>query len=435
MRTVAIIVALGYARNALCVPSRALAAPPAEFTPNPAPGGGGSRYRDSAHFRVYNTDDATADTALETLEAAYDCFVTGQGWRSPGLSINHLDHDAAGPWYKMNIYNVADLGPNVAANTPGDAPTGLSYMNVVAEWMTTPAVTVHEYGHALTYAEHTWIEQGRTGAWWEPVANFVADAFLTSAACADARAAHRQPEGATTVVNLPKVVGDAHQVLVDGTPGSGNYYDAWPFLAYLAANPDGYPGLGPAALPDLWRRYDPGSNETPLHVLARLVQQQQPAAGNLSAQDVVARYWARMAFVDIGHAQARARFEQTRGSLNYANLDSVGGGQYRVKAARRPQYLGANIVPLTAVAAAVEVRVQASAPFTATLAVRAPGGGHVRYVALADGVGSADLAAGEEAALVVVNTPDTLYLYDPFALSSEVTKGLDYQVQITGATV
>ena len=80
--------------------------------------------------------------------------------------------------------------------------------------------------------------------------------------------------------------------------------------------------------------------------------------------------------------------------------------------------MGANIIPLKASGGSVSVEVTASAPFGATLAVRAADKS-VRYIDLS---------------LVVANTPDTLYLYDPFSPISEVNRGLDYQVQITGAS-
>ena len=144
-------------------PTQPLAAPPAEFTPNTRVGPGGGRFKDSPHFRIYDaTSDSVADSTIQTLESAYDCFVTGQGWRSTGLSFN-MENDN-GPWYKMNVYSVASLGPNTAANTGTDMGEGLSFLNVVTEWMNTPAITVHEFGHAMTYAERYWINQGRTGA-------------------------------------------------------------------------------------------------------------------------------------------------------------------------------------------------------------------------------------------------------------------------------
>jgi hypothetical protein len=78
------------------------------------------------------------------------------------------------------------------------------------------------------------------------------------------------------------------------------------------------------------------------------------------------------------------------------------------------------------------VQVTSDDPFTATLAVS--GGSGVRYVDLPGGTGEATLAGGEEATLVVANTPDTLYNYDPFSISGEAAAGLDYEVQLTGAT-
>lgn len=99
-----------------------------------------------------------------------------------------------------------------------------------------------------------WINQGRTGAWWETVANFVADTFITSDICAGSRTKYNQPSG-DTLMNLKKVISDSFQVIVDGSRGSGNYYDAWPFLTYITNNPDKYSGLGMVNFPNVWRKY------------------------------------------------------------------------------------------------------------------------------------------------------------------------------------
>jgi hypothetical protein len=293
----------------------------------------------------------------------------------------------------------------------------------VSNYLSQPRVTVHEYGHSLTYYEKGWIEQTRTGAWWETVANFVADTYMTSPLCEEARTRFGVPEG-DTVIELNKVIGDSHQVIVDGSSGSGNYYQAWPLLTYLTNNPDGYSGLGATALRDMFREHD-GNNETPLHVLERV-------AAPVTVQTIVGRYWARMAYLDIGHEQAQERFFSSRSGLNFSNLDSTGSGTYRVKAARQPRYFGSNIIPLTGTGN-VTVQVTSGAPFTATLSIRAASGA-VRYVDLANGSGQATVESGEEASLVVVNTPDTLYQYDPFSISGDVARGLDYTVQLTGAT-
>ncbi|KAI1076925.1 hypothetical protein F5B20DRAFT_554270 [Whalleya microplaca] len=419
------ITTLSWVLRANGAPAPALAGPPAEFTPNTKVGPGGTSFKDSPHFRGYGAaSDSIANTVIQTLESAYDCFVNGQGWRSTGLSFNSENDD--GPWYKMNVYNVANLGANTAANTGTDMRYGLSFLNVVTQWMNTPSITVHEFGHALTYAERYWIDQGRTGAWWETVANFVADTFITSSICSDARAKYNQPSG-DTLMNLDKVISDSYQVIVDGTSGSGNYYEAWPFLTYIANNPDGYTGLGMENFRNVWLKYRRDSNETLLHVLDQL-------ASPTRIQTVVGRYWARMAYVDIGHAKARELFDRTRSDFNYANLDSLGNGRYRVKASRRPKYMGANIIPLKATNESIGITVTASAPYSATVAVKSSDG-TVRYIEALDGKGQVDLGSGEEASLVVVNTPDTLYLYDPFSLTSEVSQGLDYQVELTGASV
>lgn len=389
---------------------------PAEFEAQPNVGGGGGQCEESPHFRVCGASSAEATKALDLLEGTYSCFVETLCWRSSGLSFN--DDSDAGPYHKVNIYAVASLG-NAAGQMFSDAATGMSYLRVLTRSIADPRVTVHEYGHALTYHEGGWVEQTRTGAWWEPVANFVADTFMTSPFCAEARQKHNIEEG-RTIIELRKVLADSHQVLVDGSQGSGNYYQSWPFLAYLTYNPDGYPGLGKTALRDMFRQHN-GRNETPLHVLERV-------AMPTSVQTIVGRYWARMAYVDIGHKQAQEAFNSS--PIRSANLDAAGGDMYRVKSARAPRYMGANIIPLSG-SGTIGVKVTSSGQLTATLAIRGQGG--VRYVDLPDGAGEATLESGEEVSLVVANTP-ALLDYDPFNISGEAGRGLDYQVQLTGAT-
>jgi hypothetical protein len=147
-----------------------------------------------------------------------------------------------------------------------------------------------------------------------------------------------------------------------------------------------------------------------------------------SVQTIVGRYWARMAYVDIGHKQAQEAFNSS--PVTSANLDASGGEMYTVKSARAPRYMGANIIPLSG-SGAVSVKVTSSGMFTATLAIR--GGGAVRYVDLPGGAGDATLGSGEEASLVVANTP-ALLDYDPFNISGDAGRGLMYSVQLTGAT-
>jgi Family of unknown function (DUF6055) len=289
---------------------------------------------------------------------------------------------------------------------------------------------VHELGHALTLAEKGWVDQGRTGLWWETVANFVADTFETSPFCANARTKHALAT-AGTIIDLNAVIGNSFNIIVM----NGNQYEAWPFLAYLTYNPDNYPGIGKMALPNLFRNHK-RNNETPLHVLERL-------STPITVQAIVGRYWARMAFVDIGHPSAQATFLAGRSRLNYANLTAAGTGTYTPITARQPKYCGSNIIPLKVSGdGTVSVTItnlgngQADSNFTATLAIRSTSSGAARYVDLPSGSGSATVASGEEATLVVANTPSTLYLYDPsnIGTSDPANAGLNYRLQLTGAT-
>jgi hypothetical protein len=249
---------------------------------------------------------------------------------------------------------------------------------------------------------------------------------MTSSLCEKARAKFSQPEG-RTIIELNKVIGSSHQVILDGTQGSGNYYQAWPLLTYCTNNPDNWPGLGKDTMREMFRKYKKGSNETPLHALERV-------AAPTKVQKIVGRYWARMAYVDIGHKQANQVFQTQRARLNYANLDSAGAGSYKPKAGRQPRYFGANIIPLKAAGGKIGVKVTARSGFTATLAVKGKGGA-VKYVDLPAGAGGATLEAGEEATLVIANTPDQLIAYDGFKLSgSPASVGLDYQLTLTGAS-
>ena len=181
------------------------------------------------------------------------------------------------------------------------------------------------------------------------------------------------------------------------------------------------------------RKYKLNSNETPLHSLERNVA----AAGGPSVQKIVGRYWARMAFVDVGHAKALAMFNSQRKSLNYANMDSNGNGKYTVKSARAPRYMGANIIPLkvsgTSVSVVITLSGGGSANYTAILVMKSSGAA-VKYTDVVDGSATVAVGSGDEVSLVVANTP-ALVQYDAFSIPAELNKGLMYSVQLTGATV
>lgn len=398
---------------------------PGEFELNTRIGGGGGNHKDSEHFALYSA--SMPDTVLNFMEAAHQCFVMDWCFRTPGLSSNS---DDGGPYYKTNIYSDAVM--QAGGLTYWDMGAGLSYIHILASQINDPRTTVHEYGHAITMSEHNWIDQKRTGYWWETVANWVAYSFLTSPYCEDARNAYNV-KPATTILDqmhtLETVYGQSYSVICNDQ----NYYQAWPFLTYLTNNPDGYPGLGKLAVQDLMRKYKLGSNETPLHTLER-------NAAPIKVQTILGRYWARMAYFDIGMPVGQADFLKSRAMLNYAaNLDGS-GPMYTVKANRKPQYGGANITPLKMSGPDVSVAItnmgngQMDSNFTATLAIHATDTNATRYVDLPDGKGQATIASNEEVSLVVVNTPDTLIQFDPQYIGSPENIGLSYQVMITGAT-
>lgn len=397
---------------------------PKEFMLNEKLGGGGT-HKDSAHFSLFGSNDN--DNILNFMEAAHTCFIEDWCFRTPGLSTKN---DDSGPYYKTNIYSKAAM--NAGGLTYWDMGSELAYITVLTGQASDPRTTVHEYGHAITMSEHNWIDQKRTGYWWETVANWVAYSFLGSPYCEDARNQFKI-KPLTTIVDqmhtLQTVYNNSYTVICNDQ----NYYQAWPFLMYLTNNPDNYPGLGKLAIQDLMRKYQKGSNETPLHTLDRI-------AMPIKAQTIVGRYWARMAYMDIGFPVGQQDFLKTRGSLTFAaNWDAAGGDMYTVKAARKPQYFGANITPLKVTGSGdVSVVVmnkgngQMDSNFSATLAIHSMDNA-TRYVDLPMGMGQAKVAANEEVSLVVVNTPDKLYQFDPQYIASPENVGLNYQVQLTGA--
>lgn len=398
---------------------------PDEFELNTSIGGGAGNHKDSAHFALYSASDP--DTVLNFMESAHKCFIEDWCFRSPGLSAKS---DDGGPYYKTNIYSKAAM--SAGGLTYWDANAQLAYITILAAQIGDPKTTVHEYGHAITMSEHTWIDQKRTGFWWETVANWVAYTFLSSDYCADARTAFNVKPLSTVIDpmhTLNTVYGQSYTVICNDQ----NYYQAWPFFTYLTNNPDNYPGLGKMIVADLMRKYQLNSNETPLHTLERL-------AAPIKVQTILGRYWARLAYMDIGLPVAQKDFLSSRSSLNYAaNLDSSGSDMYTVKSNRKPQYGGANITPLKVTGSGdVSVKVTnkgnglQESNFTATLSIRGSDG-TVRYVDLPNGEGSAMIGSGDEASLVVVNTPDMLYQFDPQYIGQPENVGLNYQVQITGA--
>lgn len=120
-----------------------------------------------------------------------------------------------------------------------------------------------------------------------------------------------------------------------------------------------------------------------------------------------------------------------REQLNYENVQGS-GSTYGVIADRAPQYMGANIIPLSAEGGNVKVDITSDGGYTVFLAVSLDAG--VTYTAVKD-CGSAQVPAGSEVSLTIANTPEQLIMYDPLKLKAEVSKGLQFSFTLTGATV
>jgi hypothetical protein len=96
--------------------------------------------------------------------------------------------------------------------------------------------------------------------------------------------------------------------------------------------------------------------------------------------------------------------------------------------------MGASIIPLKGTGAiTANVTATGNSPFITTLAISGSGG-VVRYLDVVNGTVEGMIASGEEATLVIANTPDTLLVYDAFKLTADLNKGLDYPLQLTGVT-
>ncbi|KAG8622993.1 hypothetical protein KVT40_007969 [Elsinoe batatas] len=393
----------------------------------------------SAHFLMYNTTEADSEVGLNILEATYDCYVNKHGWRNPGVSI--YDDPEYGPFYKTNVF-VTPNQPSAGASgvATGDWKTGLGLLFMLPEVVPFAGTSVHEYGHVMTYAQYQWWNQTRAMGWAETIAQYVRFTFEQSEMCAESRTNYNYTSG-LYLWYPPFQTSLSYMTLVDAS-AQGNQYQAWPWLIYLSENPDKYSQLGFNIMLDLFKNYKVNSNETPLHTLNRI-------AAPHSTQELVARYWARMAFVDFGIDYWQYTWNVTRNKLDYNNTTPEGSGTWRVQEAKRPLYMGSNIIPLNRTSdntdGSITVRVDGKATFSATLSVRS-NDNTVQYLPLtnttATGSGnvfaqqvSVKLEQTQEAMVVVANTPDTLLNYDNYDISGAVAVGLDYSVGLTGATV
>lgn len=401
-------------------------------------------YAESAHFRLYGQDNENTTIGLQHLEGTWDCFVNKLGWRSSGLSTSNTD--GRPPYYKTNYFiidNLVQYGFSGRTYQLFDN-TGAGFVVVDSNYVTQLGVMSHEYGHVLSMAEPAWWNQQNTFGWAETLGNFVAETYRSDL-CADSRARANDTTGTGGTALQPfMVIGQSYRTMVEPT----NNYFAWPFLSYLTYNLDNYSGFGADTMRTIFNTYNAKANETPFHTINRMA-----VSAGTTVQNLVGRYWARMAFADYGNSVAQNYFRYLQPTLDYNNTFAVAGSnnKYQVYPERAPRYFGSSIIPLNNLNSSVTATVTAQTAYTAYLVVQSVNVGvrfgnkygDIRYIELVNTSGqggivktaSTDIANGELAMLVVANTPDKLLMYDATqAATGPASVGMDFTFTLDGAT-
>ncbi|KAF4552009.1 Hypothetical protein D9617_11g008560 [Elsinoe fawcettii] len=399
-----------------------------------------TKYFDSDHFRVYNTTAKRAAEAHQHLEGAYDCFINVMGHDDTGVSI--YNSTKTGPYWKSNVFTAKTDG--VLGFVTSDYQTGLAYMVMNTTAINMSSVLVHEYGHILTYhaVNAKFWQSSRAIGWAEPIAQLFSELYTSSKYCASSRTKVNDKEG-WTLFSPEVVIYYSYLTLIDANKDRrypNNEYFTWPFLHYLSMNIDKYPGLGRDTAKKIFRRYDSSANETPFHTLQRII------GNTVTVQSMVAKYWARMSYIDFQDVKWYTNYYYSSWRVNYDNLNVTAANTYRVKTALQPRYLGANIIPLLVNGTGQNtIRITASMPFSATLAILGADKNvtNTRYLTVPAVVAAQaknvvkqikfSLQDGEDATLSVANTPNALLMYDARGTAEgDVAKGLDYTVKFTG---
>ncbi|KAG9601963.1 hypothetical protein KCV01_g7396, partial [Aureobasidium melanogenum] len=399
-------------------------------------------YAESAHFRLYGQDNDNTTIGLQHLEGTWDCYVNKLGWRSSGLSTSNTD--GRPPYYKTNYFvidNLVQYGFSGRTFQLFDN-TGAGFVVVDSDYITQVGVMSHEYGHVLSMAEPAWWNQQNTFGWAETLGNFVAETYRSDL-CADSRARANDTTGTGGTALQPfMVIGQSYRTMVEPT----NNYFAWPFLSYLTYNLDNYSGFGADTMRTIFNTYNAKANETPFHTINRMA-----VSAGTTVQNLVGRYWARMAFADYGNPVAQNYFRYLQPTLDYNNTFAAGNNTYQVYPERAPRYFGSSIIPLNNLNPSVTATVTAQTAYTAYLVVQSVNVGvrfgnkygDIRYIELVSTSGqggivktaSTDIADGELAMLVVANTPDKLLMYDATqAATGPASVGMNFTFTLDGAT-
>ncbi|MBQ8928011.1 MAG: N-acetylglucosamine-1-phosphate uridyltransferase [Oscillospiraceae bacterium] len=294
-----------------------------------------ANYVESEHFVIFygNNDttgqvnDAFLQRNLADYEKLWQCYGEYLGMENMNVDI----YGRSAQKYKTNIYLTytgLDQYPDGWAFMSAEDGYGIEIISPNA--MLDDLTISHEFGHVVTMQQKAWVDQDITGAWWEPLANWFREMYLSSPYyTGNTRTCWFEPYTRNLSLTLPH---------------GRNYYEVWPFLVYISYNPDNLPGLGMDAVKRIISEAQP--NEYPFDTITRLF--------GTDAQVVFGHYAKRMATFDFG-AQEAYQDEWNRKlaaspfywNLFYTVLEDDGAGWLEVPQEEAPMQSGLNVVPLT----------------------------------------------------------------------------------------
>ncbi len=292
-------------------------------------------YAESEHFVIFygNNDttgavnDAFLKYNLENYEKFWHCYSEYLGMENMNVDI----YGKSSQKYKTNVYLTYTGLPRTEFAEGWafmSAEDGYGIEIISPNAMLDDMTTAHEFGHVVTMQQKAWVDSGITGAWWEPLANWFREMYLESEYyTGEKKTEFFEPYLRNLSLTLPH---------------GRNYYETWPFLAYISYNPDQLPGLGTNCVKRMIS--EAKMEEYPLDTLTRLF--------GTDAQEILGHYAKRMATLDIGPKELyRSRLQELlRNYPHYWNLiytvpDFI-DGKYVSPEEEAPMQGGLNIIPL-----------------------------------------------------------------------------------------
>ena len=293
-----------------------------------------ANYAESEHFVIfYGNNDTTGLVNDEFLKRNLDAYERLWHCYTEYLGMTDLNSDVYGrsdKKCKTNVYLTytgLDKYPEGWAFMSSEDGYGIEIIS--PEAMLDDLTIAHEFGHVVHFQQYNWVDQEISGAWWEPMANWFREMYLGSS---------YNPSD--------KKSGDFDPYLRNlslALPHGRNYYETWPFLAYISYNPDNLDGLGMTAVHRLLSESQP--DEYPLDMITRIL--------GTDAHIVLGNYAKRMVTFDFGMQSAYLdRFNTVMKQtpyywiLFYTVLEKTAEGMYRVPEEEAPMQGGLNIIPL-----------------------------------------------------------------------------------------